>query len=66
MIREAIKLAISDQHLRQVDVARRAEMTQPNLSAYLRGHNEINTDTADRLCAVLGLFLTSKAPLTKG
>lgn len=66
MIREAIRAAIVSQNLRQVDVAERAKMTQPNLSAYLNGHNEINTDTADRLCAVLGLFLTSKAPLTKG
>lgn len=57
MIREAIKAAFSTSGMTQKALAKACEMTQGNLSEFLSGKHDIRSETADRLCAVLGLAL---------
>lgn len=57
MIRTAIAAAIARSGLTQAEVARRADMTPPQLSRYLRT-GRIRSDVLERLMQALGLTLS--------
>lgn len=56
--RQLVKTSIDDMGLTQQEVANRANMTQPQLNAYLNGKKKsITDDTVEDLCDALGIDL---------
>lgn len=53
-IRGFVRQAIRDSGLTQEDVAQRCDMTQPQISKYLRGESDIRASTLHRLLLALG------------
>ncbi len=56
--RQLTKNRMDEMGLTQQEVAKMAEMTQPQLCAYLSGKkNSITDDTVEKLCNALGIDL---------
>ncbi len=61
MIRDAIKLALSQQGWTAYKLAMESGVSKTTLYEYLRGRREIETGALDRICAVLNLQLSERS-----
>jgi transcriptional regulator with XRE-family HTH domain len=55
LVRDAIRAALAEQGITQLELARRAGMGPVHVSRFLRGRRDVTTRVANRMLAALGL-----------